>query len=69
MIDIADADKIKKLKTFIDSSTTFIRQLLWAVKGVNKGKGPFEKSLFKALDFTSDYGKLFLKSRGTCRFF
>ncbi|KAH6715961.1 peptidase family M49-domain-containing protein [Leptodontidium sp. MPI-SDFR-AT-0119] len=53
MIGIADADEIKKLKSFVDSSTTFIRQLPWAVKGVNDGKGPFEKSLFEAPDFTS----------------
>lgn len=60
MIGIADADEIKKLKSFVDSSTTFIRQLPWAVKGVNDGKGPFEKSLFEAPDFTSVHGKLFL---------
>ncbi|UKZ47253.1 hypothetical protein TrVGV298_001470 [Trichoderma virens] len=34
-------------------SATFIRQLPWAVNGVNDGKGPFEKSLFEAPDFTS----------------
>lgn len=56
MIGIADADEIKKLKNFVDSSTTFIRQLPWAVKGVNDGKGPFEKSLFEAPDFTSVHG-------------
>ncbi|KAL6695360.1 peptidase family M49 domain-containing protein [Trichoderma pleuroticola] len=53
MIGIADADEIKNLKTFVDSSSTFIRQLPWAVEGVNEGKGPFEKSLFEAPDFTS----------------
>jgi len=66
MIGIADADEIKKLKNFVDSSTTFIRQLPWAVQGVNDGKGPFEKSLFEAPDFTSVHGKLFLQSRGSC---
>ncbi|KAL6822020.1 peptidase family M49 domain-containing protein [Trichoderma sp. SZMC 28015] len=53
MIGIADADEIKTLKTFVNSSATFIRQLPWAVEGVNDGKGPFEKSLFEAPDFTS----------------
>lgn len=56
MVGIADADEIKRLKNFVDSSTTFIRQLPWAVKGVNDGKGPFEKSLFEAPDFTSVHG-------------
>lgn len=56
MIGIADADEIKKLKTFVNSSATFIRQLPWAVEGVNDGKGPFEKSLFEAPDFTSVHG-------------
>ncbi|KAK4060263.1 uncharacterized protein Triagg1_10813 [Trichoderma aggressivum f. europaeum] len=53
MIGIADADEIKRLKTFVHSSATFIRQLPWAVEGVNDGKGPYEKSLFEAPDFTS----------------
>ncbi|KAH9211492.1 peptidase family M49-domain-containing protein [Leptodontidium sp. 2 PMI_412] len=53
MVGIADADEIKKLKSFVDSSITFIRQLPWAAKGVNDGKGPFENSLFEAPDFTS----------------
>ncbi|PKK46044.1 hypothetical protein CI102_9975 [Trichoderma harzianum] len=56
MIGIADADEIKKLKPFVNSSATFIRQLPWAVEGVNDDKGPFEKSLFEAPDFTSVHG-------------
>lgn len=56
MIGIADADEIEKLKTFVEGSTTFIRQLPWAVKDVNDGKGPYEKSLFEAPDFTSVHG-------------
>lgn len=56
MIGIADADEIKTLKTFVNNSATFIRQLPWAVEGVNDGKGPFEKSLFEAPDFTSVHG-------------
>lgn len=53
MVGIADA---KRLKSFVDSSTTLIRQLPWVVKGVNDGKGPFERSLFEAPDFTSVHG-------------
>lgn len=53
MIGIADADEIKKLNNFVHSSTTFIRQLSWAVKGVNDEKRSFEKNLFKAPDFIS----------------
>ncbi|KAL9022907.1 MAG: hypothetical protein Q9180_008499 [Flavoplaca navasiana] len=56
MIGIADADEIKRLKNFVDSSTTLIRQPPWAVKGVNDGKGPFEKGLLEAPDFTSVHG-------------
>jgi len=56
MIGIADADEIKRLKSFVGHSTTFIRQLPWAVEGMNDGKGPFEKSLFEAPDFTSVHG-------------
>ncbi|KAJ3493276.1 hypothetical protein NLG97_g4832 [Lecanicillium saksenae] len=35
------------------SFDNFLRQLPWAVDGVNDGKGPFEKTLFEAPDFTS----------------
>ena len=57
MIGIADTDEASRLKRLVDSSTVFIRQLPWAVEGVNDGKGPFEKSLFEAPDFTSVHGK------------
>ncbi|KAF2659056.1 peptidase M49, dipeptidyl-peptidase III [Lophiostoma macrostomum CBS 122681] len=53
MVGIADADEIRVLKRFADSSTTFIRKLPWAVNGVNDGKGPFEKTLFETPDFSS----------------
>jgi dipeptidyl-peptidase-3 len=56
MVGIADLDEVKKLKAFVNSSATFIRQLPWAVEGVNDGKGHFEKSLFEAPDFTSVHG-------------
>ncbi|KAM4056900.1 peptidase family M49 domain-containing protein [Hirsutella rhossiliensis] len=53
MIGIADSDEVSRLKRLVESSTAFIRHLPWAVEGVNDGKGPFEKSLFEAPDFTS----------------
>ncbi|PSN73620.1 peptidase M49, dipeptidyl-peptidase III [Corynespora cassiicola Philippines] len=53
MVGIADADETAKLRRFVDTSNTFIRQLPWAVEDVNDDKGPFEKSLFEAPDFTS----------------
>jgi dipeptidyl-peptidase III len=56
MIGIADPDETSRLKHFVESSTVIIRQLPWAVEGVNDGKGPFEKSLFEAPDFTSVHG-------------
>ncbi|KAI1830109.1 hypothetical protein DTO013E5_7643 [Penicillium roqueforti] len=53
MIGISDPGETLRLKRFVESSTSIIRQLPWAVEGVNDGKGPFEKSLFEAPDFTS----------------
>ncbi|KAH8695781.1 dipeptidyl peptidase III [Phaeosphaeriaceae sp. PMI808] len=53
MIGIADLEETSRLKRFVDSFTVFIRQLPWAVPDVNNGKGPFEKNLFEAPDFTS----------------
>jgi dipeptidyl-peptidase-3 len=53
MIGIADPDEKSRLEYFVEMSTAIIRQLPWAVEGVNDGKGPFEKSLFEAPDFTS----------------
>ncbi|KAK0750263.1 peptidase family M49-domain-containing protein [Schizothecium vesticola] len=36
----------------INSSTAMIRQLPWALEGVNDGKEPFEKGNFESPDFT-----------------
>lgn len=57
MVGIADPDEASKLKRFVESSTDFIRQLPWAVEGVNDGKGPFENNQFQAPDFTSVHGE------------
>ncbi|KAJ5725022.1 uncharacterized protein N7483_006379 [Penicillium malachiteum] len=53
MIGIADPDETSRLKHFVGISTSIIRQLPWAVEGITDGKGPFEKSLLEAPDFTS----------------
>ncbi|KAG8417411.1 hypothetical protein J3459_006699 [Metarhizium acridum] len=53
MVGIADRDEVSRLKLLVESSTAIIRQLPWAVESVNDGKGPFEKSLFEAPEFTS----------------
>lgn len=58
MIGISDPGETSRLKRFVESSTFIIRQLPWAVDGVNDGKGPFEKSLFEAPDFTSVHGEI-----------
>ncbi|KAF2117314.1 peptidase family M49-domain-containing protein [Lophiotrema nucula] len=55
MVGIADPDETAKLKQFVESSTDFIRKLPWAVENLNDGKGPFEKNLFEAPDFTNVY--------------
>lgn len=68
MIGIADPKETLMLKHFVESSTFIIRKLPWAVDGVNDGKGPFEKSLFEAPDFTSVHGELLrsFRSMETC---
>ena len=65
MVGIADDDEIQRLKKFVDNSTIFIRQLPWAVVGVNDGKGPFERTLFEAPDFTSVHGWLMFEHKET----
>ncbi len=62
VIGIADKDEVARLGQLVNSSADFLRQLPWAVDGVNDGKGPYEKSLFEAPDFTSIHGKV-VKSR------
>ncbi|KAI0202477.1 peptidase family M49-domain-containing protein [Astrocystis sublimbata] len=53
MVGIADKVEAAKLRDSVAHSDEFIRQLPWAVEGVNNGKGPFEKDLFEPPDFTS----------------
>ncbi|KAF9770755.1 hypothetical protein IL306_011624 [Fusarium sp. DS 682] len=53
MICISDPVESARLKKLVDRWDVFIRQLPWAVEGINDGKGPFEKSLFEPPDFAS----------------
>ncbi|KAM3443597.1 hypothetical protein MY4824_000483 [Beauveria thailandica] len=62
LVGIADKDEVARLKCLVERSDIFIRQLPWAVEGVNDGKGPFEKSLFEAPDFTSIHALAFCGS-------
>ncbi|KAK6527450.1 hypothetical protein TWF694_004439 [Orbilia ellipsospora] len=54
LVGLVDKEETKTLTTLAENSTTFIRLLPWT-KGFteNDGKGPFEKELFEAPDFTS----------------
>lgn len=56
VVGIADSDEAASLKRLVDSSTNVIRQLPWALEGVNGGKGPFEKGHFESPDFTCLHG-------------
>ncbi|KEY73545.1 hypothetical protein S7711_03704 [Stachybotrys chartarum IBT 7711] len=61
-VGIADPVESIKMRHFVDQSTTFIRLLPWAIPGVNDGKGPFEKDVFVAPDYTSSYSLAFCAS-------
>ena len=58
IVGISDPVESLKMRRFVDRSTTFIRLLPWAVPGQNDGKGPFEKDIFVAPDYTSLHGML-----------
>ena len=55
IVGISDPIESRKMRNFVDESSTFIRLLPWAVPGENDGKGPFQKDVFVAPDFTSIY--------------
>lgn len=60
LVGIVDVDETRTLTTLVESSEKFIRRLPWADGATeNDGKGPFEKSLFEAPDFTSLHGAFF----------
>lgn len=54
-VGISDPVESTKMRDFVQRSTTFIRLLPWAVPDVNDGKGPFEKDVFVAPDYTSSH--------------
>lgn len=55
LVGISDPVESTKMRDFVERSTTFIRMLPWAVHDVNDGRGPFEKDVFVAPDYTSIY--------------
>lgn len=58
LVAIVNAEETRTLTTLAEESATFIRRLPWAENATeNEGKGPFEKSLFEAPDFTSLQGE------------
>ncbi|KAI0868251.1 dipeptidyl peptidase III [Hypoxylon argillaceum] len=62
IISIADADETAKLTTLVKDSNKFIRTLPWAVPGNNDGKGPFEKTEFRAPSFSVVHALAFVCS-------
>ncbi|EKJ79605.1 hypothetical protein FPSE_00290 [Fusarium pseudograminearum CS3096] len=61
-VGISDPVESHKMRQFVDQSTTFIRLLPWAVSDVNDGKGPFEKHVFVAPDYTNSHSLVFCAS-------
>jgi dipeptidyl-peptidase-3 len=53
LVAIKDLEETKTLMKLVEKSSTFIRRLPWAGGDENNGKGPFEKALFEAPDFSS----------------
>ncbi|KAI0435545.1 dipeptidyl peptidase III [Xylaria telfairii] len=62
VVSIADPQETAKLATLVKHSTKFIQTLPWAVPGNNDGKGPFEKTLFRAPDFSVVHALAFVCS-------
>ncbi|KAF2964127.1 hypothetical protein GQX73_g9456 [Xylaria multiplex] len=62
VISIADPQETAKLTTLVKDSTKFIQTLPWAVPGNNDGKGPFEKTEFRAPDFSVVHALAFVCS-------
>lgn len=57
IVCISDPNESSRLRQLVEMSDTFIRLLPWAIPGVNNGKGPFEKEVFEAPDFSSVHGQ------------
>lgn len=60
MVGIFDQDEQSKLNQIVNSSSALIRQLPWAVPGVNDGKGPFETFSFDAPRLARLHSRLLL---------
>ncbi|PSK40121.1 hypothetical protein B9Z65_8061 [Elsinoe australis] len=54
LVAIKDVEATRVVARLVETSDTFIRRLPWCGQDLNdnKGKGPFEKSLFEPPDFT-----------------
>ncbi|KAF3933402.1 hypothetical protein ABW19_dt0207713 [Dactylella cylindrospora] len=61
LVGLVDKEETKALTRLAEDSARFIRLLPWAKDCVdNDGKGPFEKELFEAPDFTSLHSDAYL---------
>ena len=58
LVAIMDLEETSKLTKLVESSDIFIKRLPWTGNDENDGKGPFEKALFEAPDFTSIHCRL-----------
>jgi dipeptidyl-peptidase III len=57
LVGISNAEETRVLSGLVQHSDTFVRRLPWASGCTeNNGKGPFEKALFEAPDFSSIHG-------------
>lgn len=57
LVAIADDEETKLLTRLVEQSARFVAKLPWAAPHED-GKGPFEKSLFEAPDFSSIHGQM-----------
>ncbi|PSN64888.1 peptidase M49, dipeptidyl-peptidase III [Corynespora cassiicola Philippines] len=62
LVVIMDLEETSKLTKLVESSDVFIKRLPWTGNDENDGKGPFEKALFEAPDFTSIHSLAYCSS-------
>ncbi len=58
LVAVVDKEETKVLSQLVAGSATFVRRLPWVREHEDGGKGPFERDLFEAPDYTSLHGKL-----------
>jgi dipeptidyl-peptidase-3 len=58
LVAVVDEEETKVLSQLVAGSATFVRRLPWVGEYEDGGKGPFERDLFEAPDYTSIHGKL-----------